>query len=87
MLGLKYTKMGKRSELRYMTEAVELHRQTFPIFGKDILPVVSARRSENGTGLGLSIVKEILTAHMAQYGVISREGHGSCFWFELPFSQ
>lgn len=40
-------------------------------------------RSENGTGLGLSIVKEILNAHAAQYGVISKEGQGSCFWFEL----
>lgn len=41
------------------------------------------KRSENGTGLGLSIVKEVLNAHTAQYGVISREGQGSCFWFEL----
>lgn len=45
------------------------------------------RRNETGTGLGLSIVKEILVAHMAQYGVISQEGQGSCFWFELPFSK
>lgn len=40
-------------------------------------------RSENGTGLGLSIAREILIAHGAQYGVISEEGKGSCFWFEL----
>jgi len=45
------------------------------------------KRSENGTGLGLSIVKEILNAHMARYGVISKEGQGSCFWFELLLLQ
>lgn len=37
-----------------------------------------------GTGLGLSIVKGILEAHGAGYGVISKEGDGSTFWFELP---
>lgn len=36
-----------------------------------------------GTGLGLSIVKKILDLHNAQYGVISKEGHGSTFWFEM----
>ncbi len=36
-----------------------------------------------GTGLGLSIVKKILDLHNAEYGVISTEGEGSTFWFEL----
>ncbi len=37
-----------------------------------------------GTGLGLSIAKEILEMHKARYGVESRVGSGSQFWFELP---
>ena len=41
-----------------------------------------ARQTE-GTGLGLSIVKEILTLHHSNYGVDSKEGRGSTFWFEL----
>ena len=41
-----------------------------------------ARQTE-GTGLGLSIVKEILTLHHADYGVDSKVGKGSTFWFEL----
>ena len=40
-------------------------------------------RETSGTGLGLSIVKEILTLHGANYGVESKVGKGSTFWFEL----
>ncbi len=40
-------------------------------------------RPTDGSGLGLSIVKEILTMHKADYGVNSKVGKGSTFWFEL----
>ena len=41
------------------------------------------RRNENSTGLGLAIAKAILEAHKAKYGVISKAGKGSTFYFEL----
>ena len=41
-------------------------------------------RSKQGTGLGLSIAKEILDRHGAKYGVTSKVGEGSTFWFALP---
>ena len=41
-------------------------------------------RSRSGSGLGLSIVRECLEFHSARYGVESKEGEGSTFWFELP---
>ena len=41
------------------------------------------KRAVVGTGLGLSIVKGILESHGARYGVESRVGEGSTFWFEL----
>lgn len=47
-------------------------------------------RSENhkrevvGTGLGLSIVKTILSLHDYHYGVKSKLGEGSTFWFAIP---
>lgn len=54
-------------------------------------------RSENhkrevvGTGLGLSIVKAILKMHEYNYGVNSKLGEGSTFWFEasaaIPISE
>lgn len=40
-------------------------------------------RPTDGSGLGLSIVKEILALHRAGYGVISKVGKGSTFWFEM----
>lgn len=42
------------------------------------------KRGVIGTGLGLSIVKRILDLHRAKYGVKSKPGSGSTFWFELP---
>ena len=44
------------------------------------------KRATVGTGLGLSIVKEALEAHNALYGVESKVGHGSTFWFELALA-
>ena len=41
------------------------------------------KRSELGMGLGLSIVKDILDAHSAAFGVSSKLGFGSDFWFKL----
>ena len=41
------------------------------------------RRAMVGTGLGLSIVKSVLEQHGDAYGVESRVGRGSTFWFEF----
>ncbi len=41
------------------------------------------KRDKVGTGLGLSIVKEILKKHGFPFGVMSEEGKGSTFWFEV----
>lgn len=42
------------------------------------------QRAIIGTGLGLSIVKNILLAHDADFGVASKLGSGSDFYFSLP---
>jgi signal transduction histidine kinase len=41
------------------------------------------KRETVGTGLGLSICKEILKMHEFAFGVMSEEGKGSTFWFEM----
>lgn len=45
------------------------------------------KRAVMGTGLGLSIVKNILELHEARYGVESKVGEGSTFWFELKAAE
>ena len=45
------------------------------------------KRTTQGTGLGLSIVKNLLMLHEAPFGVISKPGEGSTFWFELPLAE
>lgn len=40
------------------------------------------KRNAVGTGIGLSIVKNILINHHFEYGVISKKGEGSTFYFE-----
>lgn len=42
------------------------------------------KRNKIGTGLGLSIVKNILLAHKFKYGVESKKGHGTEFYFDIP---
>lgn len=65
---------------------IEIRDSGSGIFPQD-LPHIWDRyfTSENGgtNGLGLAIVKEILTAHNAPFGVDSKPGQGSTFWFEL----
>jgi len=44
-------------------------------------------RKHGGSGIGLSIVKDYVTMLAGDYGVQSKIGHGSEFWFSVPDAQ
>ena len=45
------------------------------------------RRAVIGSGLGLNICRGILEKHDAEFGVLSEEGKGTTFWFDLPMAE
>ncbi len=46
----------------------------------------SINRRFGGTGLGLAISRQLVELMDGRIGCISEPGHGSTFWFELPFA-
>lgn len=87
VIGLRAYQNGKAVRVEIYDHGKGIAQTDIPHIWDRYFTSRERKRNENGTGLGLSIIKEVLNAHMAQYGVISQEGQGSCFWFELLFSK
>jgi len=62
------------------------HLQT-TIFEAFTQAETTTARKYGGTGLGLTICKRLVALMGGRIGCTSKLGHGSTFWFELPFER
>ena len=86
IIGVK--KLGKKLRIEVSDRGPGISQEELPhVWDRYYKASSNYVRSTTGTGLGLSIVKEILTLHHADYGVYSKLGKGTTFWFELPHTK
>ncbi len=75
---------GRRVRISVMDSGAGIPPEQIPLIWDRYYKIDKVhRRAMIGTGLGLSIVKQILEAHDTTYGVESKIGEGSNFWFEM----
>ena len=77
---------GKRVRLDVVDNGVGIEADQLPLIWDRYYRSKNHRRPVKGSGLGLSIVRDILNMHDAEYGVDSKVGQGSRFWFSLPLA-
>ena len=82
-----FTKEGKvRLEIKDSGKGIPADKQ-HEIWERYYREEGSHTRAKIGTGLGLSIVRNIIELHGFDYGVLSGEGEGSTFWFEIKLAE
>ena len=87
-IGLTIRKAGRRYRLEVSDHGPGIKADELPhVWERYYKTSTNYVRETKGTGLGLSIVKEILILHNADYGVESKVGKGSVFWFELDIAK
>ena len=80
----RLTEDGSRVRVSVMDNGVGIAPDQIPLIWDRYYKIDKVhRRAMIGTGLGLSIVKQILEAHRTTYGVESKLGAGSVFWFDM----
>ena len=87
-VGLTIRKAGRKYRLEVSDHGPGIKPEELPhVWERYYKTSTNYIRETQGTGLGLSIVKEILLLHNADYGVESKLGKGSTFWFELDIAK
>ena len=77
-------KWGKRAHIEIVDHGQGIKPDELPyIWERYYKSSTHHVRATKGSGIGLSMVKGILTAHNARFGVESKVGRGTTFWFEL----
>lgn len=81
---IKVSVTDKKIKTEVIDNGVGISKEDIPhIFDRYYKSDKLYKRETEGSGLGLSIVKNILIAHNVDFGVKSKIGEGSNFWYEL----
>ncbi len=81
---VKILTLPQKVRVEVIDHGVGIREEELPyVYDRYYRSLKAERSKENGSGLGLAIVKSILEMHHTSYGVLSKEGEGSVFWFEL----
>ena len=83
-INIKVTATQKRVKVEVIDDGVGISEENMKhIWDRYYKASESFTRNVQGSGLGLSIVKNILIKHNSDYGVTSKVGKGSTFWFDM----
>jgi signal transduction histidine kinase len=80
---MRLSDLGGRVRFEVADHGEGIAEEELPLIWERYYRSKDREHTKSGTGLGLSIAKEVLELHRARYGVNSRVGSGSTFWFEL----
>ncbi|MEG2348232.1 MAG: HAMP domain-containing sensor histidine kinase [Clostridia bacterium] len=83
-INIKISSLGKKGKIQIIDNGPGISKEDISnIWNRYYKVNKNFTRNEQGSGLGLSIVKNILESHNFKYGVESKVGKGSNFWFEV----
>lgn len=74
---------GERVYVAIQDYGQGIPEEELPYIWERYFTTKNRRDGAGDSGLGLAITKEILRRHQAEFGVESKEGEGSLFWFRM----